>query len=225
MTALSKMKGYQAVIPQLLLDSRLGSAEGGTNRSRRSSGVPVGASREDVVAAEVVARETEVVDGQRVALIDNVAEVAGDSTVEADGAARNVAQVRAEAAEAGVELLKDDGLGLNCADLLRDNALGHFLENQEALLNDLNGLAVAHELAGGSNLSRGREGSNEVVDSEEVVESREIGVATPVIEGDTAVASREISATVKGNGLRRRTTDEGSGDGDSLENLGEHFKR
>jgi len=207
------------------LDGRLGGAESGANRSRGSGVVPVGASGEDVVAAEVVARETEVVDGQRVALIDNVAEVAGDGTVEADVAARDAAQVRAEATEAGVELLKDDGLGFNCADLLRNNPLSHLLENQEALLNDLNGLAVAHELAGSGDLSRGREGSNKVVNSEEVVESREIGVATPVIEGDTAVASREIGAAVESDRLCRCTTDDGSGEDGNFEDLGEHFEK
>jgi len=55
--------------------------------------------------------------------------VAGDAAVVADRVARLTPQIVAEAAEATVELLKDNSLGLNLADLLCDDPLGHFLED------------------------------------------------------------------------------------------------
>jgi len=122
------------------LDGRAGSAVGSTNRGRGGLSIPVGASGENVVASEVVAGETEVIGGQRAFRVDDGAEVAGDAAVEANVAVGGAAEVAAEETERGVELLEHHSLGLDFADLLGDNALGHLLEDQEALLNDHNGL-------------------------------------------------------------------------------------
>ncbi len=50
--------------------------------------------------------------------------MAGDSRVEAGVESRRAAEVVAEEPEAGVELLKDDGLRLDFADLLGDDPEG-----------------------------------------------------------------------------------------------------
>ncbi len=89
-----------------------------------------------------------------------------DVGVVADLVARLAAEITAEVSQAGVELLEDDGLRLNLADLLGDDPgsrmshefpwceigagdylpLGHLLEDDETLLDDLDLLGVAHNL-------------------------------------------------------------------------------
>lgn len=104
------------------LDGSTGSTVGCTDGGGGGRCVPVGAGREDVVASEVVARESEVVHAQgAVGLLDG-AEVAGDGAVEANMAVRGAAEVTAEEAERGVELLKHYSLSFHLADLLGDNA-------------------------------------------------------------------------------------------------------
>jgi hypothetical protein len=104
------------------LDGRAGSAEGSTDRGRGGASVPVGASGEDIVASEVGAGETEVIGGQRAVGGHDVAEVAGDTAVEADVAVGGAAEVAAEETERGVELFEHNSLGLDLTDLLSDDA-------------------------------------------------------------------------------------------------------
>lgn len=102
-----------------------GSAVGGADGRRGGRRVPVGAGGEDVVAAEVVARESEVLCAQgTVGLLDRT-EMACDRAVETDGTARGAAEVSAEEPKRGVELLEHDRLGLDLADLFGDDARPH----------------------------------------------------------------------------------------------------
>lgn len=55
-------------------------------------------------------------------LAEEVAEVVGDAGVVADLVTGDAAEIVVEVVEAGVELLEDDGLGLDFADLLGDDA-------------------------------------------------------------------------------------------------------
>jgi len=144
--------------------------------------------------------------------------VAGDTAVEANVVARGAAQVTAEGTEAGVELLEDDGLGLNLTDLLGYDPLGHLLENEEALLDDHNRLAVADDFLLILDNSLAGEMANEVVRAVEVVESIEGGDSTVVIER----VSTGNKLSIGWNWLSRDTCNEGRGN-DNFDELGEHF--
>jgi len=206
--------------PGPILDGRLGSAEGTSDGSRGGPTVPVRALGDDVLLAEVETGESEVVGAQGRVRVHHVAEVAGDTAVVADAVLRLTAEVTAEGAHAGGELLEDDSLSLDVADLLGDDPLGHLLQDEETLLDDRDGLSVADEL--GILLDDGlREGGTaEVVGAVEVVEPGHRGEPSPVVEG-VGSAGIEILRLV-GKGGRDDGADESSG-GKNLENLGEHF--
>jgi len=74
------------------------------------------------VAADVMATEAHVRVAERAIRRDDVSVVAGNAAVVADASAGLVPQVTAEVAHARVELLKDDGLCLDFANLLCDNS-------------------------------------------------------------------------------------------------------
>jgi len=145
--------------------------------------------------------------------------VAGDTAVEADVVARGAAQITAEETEAGVELLEDDGLGLNLTDLLGDDPLGHLLENEETLLDDHNRLAVADNFLLIFDNSLAGERTNKIVRAIEIVETVEGGNSSVVIE--RVSTSNELS--VRGHRLSGNTCNEGSGN-DNFNELGEHFE-
>jgi len=148
--------------------------------------------------------------------------VASNATVEADVVTRDTVEVIAEETEAGMELLEDDGLGLNLADLLEDDPLGHLLEDNETLLDDLDGLGVADDL-GLLLYDLGEvDGAVEVVRTIEVIEVIEGREATPVVEGDVVGAGEDLPAD--GDGFSESASDEGRGDKDSRSELGEHVE-
>jgi hypothetical protein len=82
-------------------------------------------------------------------------------------------QVIAEETKAGVELLEDNGLGLNFANLLGDDPFGHLLKNEETLLNNFNGLRVADDLLGRVYHLGEMDRAVKVVDSVEIIEAAE----------------------------------------------------
>jgi len=199
------------------LDSSLSGAVGGADGGWGGRRVPVGAGGDNVLAAEVASAEAEVAGGKRRVGRDDVTEVAGDSAVEADLVARGATQVTAEGAEAGVELLKHHSLSLDLADLLGDDPLGHLLDDKETLLDDFDGLAVADDFLLVLNNGLGGEVADEVIGAVEVVETRERGHASPVIERVST------SSETLGEGLSSNTGDESRGNSD-LDKLGEHFE-
>jgi len=201
------------------VDGRLSSAESSTNGGRGGRGVPVGAGGNDVLLAEVASTEAKAVAGQRATGRDDGAEVASNATVEAGRMARGVAKITAEGAKARVKLLKYDGLGLHLADLLRDDPLGHLLENEKALLNNFDGLAMADDFRLVLDDSLAGEVANEVIGPVEVVEAREGRETSPVVER----VSADSEVLVYGEGLSSNTGSDGS-DGGDLEKLGEHFE-
>jgi len=125
-----------------------------------------------------------------------------------------------------VELLEDDGLSLDFADLFGDDPLGHFLENEEALLDDLNGLAAADHFLLLLYDDLCLDFTAEVIGAIEVVEVREGRDSTPVIEGvriSSSNGSNFLSARLKPwQGLRRDTSDD-SRNSEDFEKLGKHF--
>jgi len=77
-----------------------------------------------------MARESKVVCGERAIRCSDVAIVVGDGRVKSDMVTRGAAKIVAEESEAGMELLEDDGLGLNFADLLGDDPFSHLLQHE-----------------------------------------------------------------------------------------------
>jgi hypothetical protein len=108
--------------------------------------------------------------------------VAGNGAVVADLVARDAVEIVAEKTKAGMELLKDNGLGLDLAYLFGDYSLCHLLKNKETLLNDLNDLSVADNLLGCLNDLGEVDGAVKIVDAVEVVKVAERRQTTPVIE-------------------------------------------
>lgn len=209
--------------PSLNLDNRGGSMSsvvGSVHGFWRGGIVPVGAAGNDILAAEVASRETEVVRANGVVRRDDVVEVAGNAAVETDAVARGAAQVTTEETEAGVELLKHDCLCFNLADLLGDDPLGHLLENEEALLDDDDALAVANNFLILLDYGLAGEVTDEVIGAVEVIETRERSKPSVVVERE----STSDKALAYGKRLSSNTGDEGGGEGD-FNKLGEHFER
>jgi len=89
-------------------------------------------------------------------------------------------------------LLEHNSLGFNVTDLLGDDLLGHFLQHEELLLNDLDAQRLADNLLLlddnlGGDLSR------KVVRSVEVVKARERGETSPRVKaGVTTVQALSL---------------------------------
>ena len=66
--------------------------------------------------------------------------------------------------------------------------LGEFLDDEEALLDNLDRLAMAHKLLVLLDDSLAVDRSNEVVRAVEVIESIEGGYPMPVVEGDISTS-------------------------------------
>jgi len=171
--------------------------------------------------SEVATRESEVAVAERAVAVVEVAEVRGDVRVVSDIAAREAPEVAAEAVHARVELLEDNGLRLNVADLLGDDALGHLLENKEALLDDCDALAVANEfllLLHDGDRGRAEVTVVEVIGAVEVIEVAHGGESTIVVK--RARATGEKASRFNGESGGRNT---GGEDGKSEDNGGCEF--
>jgi len=162
----------------------LGDLVSAANRVGRRVLVPV-ARRNIVVRADVGATEAEVVVAQRTVAVIEIAVVGDDavvvsSIVAGSGAAR---QVLGKAAEGCIVLLEYNGLGLDFADLLSDDLLGHLLQNHKALLDDGHRLRVADELRVLLHNGLFDVVVGEVVRAVEVVKVGKGRNSTPVVEG------------------------------------------
>lgn len=180
--------------------------------------VPVRPAGDDGAAANRASTEAEVLAVEGAVGVVDASVVASDAAVVADLVAGLARQITAEASEARVELLEDDCLGLDLADLLSDDPLGHLLEDNEALLDDLNLFGVADNVLllldhlGGV-------GVDEVAGAVEVVKVAHGRETTPVVERG-ARAGGDIPA--KTNRLGHGTADEG-GDREELDGkFGKH---
>jgi len=119
------------------MDSRSGSIKCGLDGGGRCLVVPVASTGNDSVEAEAGPGEPKIVVANRTVGAHNITEVARNTAVVASTVTRAARDIMAEGAHARVELLKDDGLSFDLADLLGDDPLGHLLKDEEALLNDL----------------------------------------------------------------------------------------
>jgi len=123
-------------------------------------------------------------------------------------------------------LLEDDGLGLDFAYLFRDDLSSHLLQDQKPLLDDIDAERLANDLSLGLSLGYllGNEDlraddTREVVDTVEVVEARETGDTTPVVE--------RLVATGQGRGIEssrcsKDITGQGGNGEHSESEFGEH---
>jgi len=166
-----------------------------------------------------MASEAEVRRAEGPVLLEEVAEVRGNARVETNMEARGAAEVVAEEPEARMELLKDDGLRLDLAHLLGDDAFGHLLDDEQALLDDLDGLGVADELGVLLNDGLAADVADEVVGAVEVVEAAEGGNALEVIKGEATTNSKGL-----GDGLSGHTGNEGSRDEGEFAKFSEHLE-
>jgi len=182
---------------RLVVGRSLRSLVGTTDGAGGAVGVPVAVARDVVVGSDIAAAESKVVRAQRPVGVVEVSVVGGDGVVVADTAPGAAGKVVAESAKRCVILLEDDGLSLDLADLLGDDLLGHLLEHDKPLLDDLDGLRVADKLAvllHDSRLEVVRVG--EVVRAIKVVKVAEGTHATPVVEGLASAGSKGIGGLV-----------------------------
>jgi len=171
-----------------------------------------------------VATEAKVVRGKRSVVTDEATVVASDGGVISRCVSRGTAQVGREVTRRGDELVEDNRLGLNFTNLFSDNLLGHLLEDEETLLDNLDALGVADEffmLLDNSLLGDSGDRAREVVRAVEVIESVERGNAVPVAEGlFVATGVQTLNLRVEGGSKdsagQSSHQDKGSGD------LGEH---
>ena len=93
-----------------------------TDRSGGRFPVPVGPMNVDILATKVMTGEAEIMVREGTVRRYEITVVAGNATVIADRAPRLARQVTAEWTDACVELLEDNGLGLDFTNLLGDDS-------------------------------------------------------------------------------------------------------
>jgi len=143
--------------------------------------VPVRSANNNGGASDAMAAETEVLAAEGAVRADEAGEMARNVAVVANLVSRGASQVVTEATKAAVELLKDDCLSLDFADLFSDDPLGHLLQDDKALLDDLDLFRVADYLIFMNN-SLAEVGTVEVVRAVEVVEVVERSMSAPVVK-------------------------------------------
>jgi hypothetical protein len=148
------------------------------------------ATNDDGLVSEIVTSEAKVVGAEGAVTADDLTEVTSDPAVEADLVVGVATEIAAEAVQARVPLLEDDGLSLNLADLLGDDPLGHLLENDQALLNDFNTLSAADELVLLLYNDLVVVGTIKVFGAIEVVKVVQGSMTTPVVEGGECADSK-----------------------------------
>jgi len=178
------------------------------------------------LATKARSAEPKIVGAERAIGIHDATVVAGDTTIVANAVAGMAPDIMAEGAHARLELLENDGLGLDLTDLLGDNPLGHFLNNEEALLNDLDALTVADKLRVLLDDDLAPHIASEVVGAVEVVETIERRDAHPVVEGDGRARRDGVSSSSQSPDLGQRfghDTDDHSRGSEDGEQFSEHF--
>jgi len=116
-------------------------------------------------------------------------------------------------------LAVNDGLDLNLADGLGDDALGKFTENRQLLLNDLNGLILADDSLGVDFSDLVTE-PTEVIRTVEAIEVAKLAKAAIVVERDRGGTRRiALGGHWRSHGGRGKGNDGRNGH----DGLGEHF--
>jgi len=199
-----------------------GSTVSSTNRNERITVIPVVAINDNGVVAEITTRETKVMGRERTIGIEEIVVLGEDVLVETDLFAGETTEVLTETTETSMPLFEDDGLCFDFTDGFGDNPLGHLLDDEKALLDDLDLLAVANDLLLGGDNGLAAAGSVEVVDTEEVIKVAHGRDTTPVIEGLRSARNQIITAPDS-----QRSRGDASHGGESRDedesDLGEHI--
>jgi len=147
--------------------------------------------------------------------------VGGNVRVVSDAATRVTSEVAAESVQAGVELLEHDGLSLDLADLLCNDALSHLLKDEEALLDDFNTLGVANYLLFFFNSDRAfaEFAVVEVAGAVEVVEAIHRAESTIVVKGSGSTNNQFRGREGSGSDAGRES---GKSDNESGSEFSEH---
>lgn len=131
--------------------------------------VPVASLDADGVASDVHTVPSQVLDDAIALGVMDRANLRSDGLIKGDIAGRDMAQVVEEGRAAGEELLVQDSLGLNMADLLGDYPLVVLSDDCEILLDDLDALSMAdNSLFLDNRLGNARE----VINAIEVIKAR-----------------------------------------------------
>jgi len=136
----------------------------------------------------IASRETEIRGGERPVGIVETSKVADNVGVISNVAARSAKQVRRELTAGRKELLEDNGLSLDLADLFCYDLSGHFLQHEESLLDNLDADGLANNLFLLLDHDLAADYAREVILAVKVVETVETGDTTPVIERSVATS-------------------------------------
>jgi len=216
--------GNRALTSRLeAVDGRAGARVGVVDGETRAA-APVVTRGADVRATEVASGEAKVVGAEAAVALEELVVERGNVRVVADTTAGVTAQVATEAVQAGVELLEDDGLALDLADLLSDDPLSHFLEDEETLLNDHDRLGMANKLLlfDNGDLARAEAGVVEVSITVKVIERAHGAEATPVIKVAGRTAGNDVSVLGWERGTRDSAGEGRKSDDDDGSKFGEH---
>jgi len=163
-----------------------------------------------------VSREAEVVGREGAVGVNDVVEVTRNIAIIANLVVAEMPQIAAESVEARVPLLEDNRLSLDLTDLLGYYPLGHLLENEKTLLDDLDLLGVANDLVVVDDGLRIRR-TIKVVVTIEVIEAGHGADTTPVVERGGGPGSQfELGPEGDGSCKDRRSKDSNDGE------FGEH---
>lgn len=206
-------------------DCEVSSARCGRDRSGRSSIVPVRSTDNNRVRTKVSSTESEVVSREGAVRETDIAEVASNGTVEPDLVARGTVKVVPEQSKASMELFEDDGLGLDLANLFGDDPLGHLLEDEETLLDDLDLHGVADESLGGIYDLGEMDRAVEVIDTIEVVKVVKGRETTPVVERDRGAVTAREDISADRDWLGNCAGNESRGNKEGGSEFGEHGER
>jgi len=125
----------------------------------------------DEVASDALAVEAEVVGTEVTILAEEFSEFASDTAVVSSRVTRVAAEIVVECTQTVVELLEDDGLKFDFANLLSDHPLCHLLKDNKPLLDDLDLLSAADDLVLVDNDGLGVPRTVPVVGAVEVIET------------------------------------------------------
>jgi len=156
--------------------------------------IPVVVGKHKSLQSDVPTAEAKVVAGDATIALKEFSETSSNGVVKANTATRDTSQVALEVAQAAVELLPGNNLGLDVANILDDDPLSQFAENNKTLLNNLNSAGTADEFTFFHD-DLLETTAIKVVDAVEVIKVVEGVEVPPAVEGDMRRPRSHVTAT------------------------------
>jgi len=147
----------------------------------------VGTTDEEEILAEVETVEAEIFDGKGTVNVEELRSELDNVLVETGFATVEEQQVICEDIESTSQLLDEEGLSLNFANLFKNHLLSEFLNDEQLLLNKVNGLSSTEQLILKEELLVLE--SEDIVDAEEIVEAIKRCKASPTVEVESSVTA------------------------------------